>query len=161
VAVLSEKDDSFVGGCSADAEEGKVPLLPGKDQKTISHNIAEMVKAGHPQDQAVAAAMRKAGKSKKKMVHNEGIYEEPEGSEKEGPVGSMNTGSSGAHVSGKQHTVPLMHGKSGTNFYQDGHSGIQGGERGSGIGHPIGGGMGESHGKDSMGGDRVVAPDCK
>ena len=37
-----------------------MPLLPGKSQKVISHNIAEMVKAGHPQKQAEAAAERKA-----------------------------------------------------------------------------------------------------
>ena len=41
-----------------------MPLLPGSSQETISHNIAEMVKAGHPQDVAVAAAMSKAGKSR-------------------------------------------------------------------------------------------------
>ena len=33
-----------------------MPLLKGRDQTTISKNIAEMVHAGHPQQQAVAAA---------------------------------------------------------------------------------------------------------
>ena len=37
-----------------------MPLLAGSSQATISHNIREMVKAGHPQNQAVAAAERKA-----------------------------------------------------------------------------------------------------
>ncbi len=40
-----------------------MPLAEGSSQETISHNIAEMVKAGHPRDQAIAAAYRKAGKA--------------------------------------------------------------------------------------------------
>jgi hypothetical protein len=39
-----------------------MPLHKGKLDKVISKNIEEMMKAGHPQDQAVAAAMRMAGK---------------------------------------------------------------------------------------------------
>ena len=38
-----------------------MPLKPGKSKKVINRNIAEMIKAGHPKKQAVAAAMRKAG----------------------------------------------------------------------------------------------------
>mgnify|MGYP001594002004 CR=1 FL=1 len=43
-----------------------MPLKPGKSKSTISANIRELVKHGHPQDQAVAAAMRQAGKPKRK-----------------------------------------------------------------------------------------------
>jgi len=37
-----------------------MPLKPGSSRETISHNIAEMIKAGHPKDQAIAAALRTA-----------------------------------------------------------------------------------------------------
>jgi hypothetical protein len=42
------------------------PLKSGKSKETISHNIREMVKAGYPQKQAVAASLNKAGKSTSK-----------------------------------------------------------------------------------------------
>lgn len=44
-----------------------MPLEKGSSKKVISHNIKEMMATGkHPQKQAVAAAMRQAGKSKKR-----------------------------------------------------------------------------------------------
>ena len=39
-----------------------MPLLKGKSQKVIGSNIAEMIKAGHPQKQAIAAALSTARK---------------------------------------------------------------------------------------------------
>ncbi len=39
-----------------------MPLQSGSSDAVVSHNIAEMIKAGHPRDQAVAAAYRKAGR---------------------------------------------------------------------------------------------------
>jgi hypothetical protein len=43
-----------------------VPLKKGSNQQVISGNIREMVKAGHPQKQAIAASMRMAGKARNK-----------------------------------------------------------------------------------------------
>jgi hypothetical protein len=40
-----------------------MPLHRGKSQKVISENIREMVAAGHPQKQAVAASLNQARKS--------------------------------------------------------------------------------------------------
>jgi hypothetical protein len=45
-----------------------VPLEQGKSKKTISDNIAELVKSGHPQDQAVAIAYKQAGKSRQEAM---------------------------------------------------------------------------------------------
>ena len=41
-----------------------MPLSKGHSQKTIGHNISEMIAAGHPKDQAIAAALNTARKGR-------------------------------------------------------------------------------------------------
>lgn len=43
-----------------------MPMKPGKSKKVISENIKAEMKAGKPQKQAVAMAMKNAGKAKPK-----------------------------------------------------------------------------------------------
>jgi hypothetical protein len=43
-----------------------VPLKPGKSRKVVSSNIKKEIASGTSQTQAVAIALSKAGKSKKK-----------------------------------------------------------------------------------------------
>lgn len=43
-----------------------MPLKKGFSQKTIGSNIREMIKSGHPKDQAVAASLENARQSAKK-----------------------------------------------------------------------------------------------
>lgn len=42
-----------------------MPLAKGKSKRAVSSNIAELRRSGRPEKQAVAIAMKTAGKSKK------------------------------------------------------------------------------------------------
>lgn len=46
-----------------------MPMLEGSSKSVISQNIRELMHAGHKQDQAIAIAMKKAGKSRRKPKH--------------------------------------------------------------------------------------------
>ena len=43
-----------------------MPLKKGKSRKTFEENVSEMVRAGHPQKQALAAAYRQQRESQRK-----------------------------------------------------------------------------------------------
>ncbi|HBN5384609.1 TPA: hypothetical protein MDG15_000101 [Citrobacter freundii] len=43
-----------------------MPLKKGRSKKVIGENIATEINSGKPKDQAIAIAMSKAGKGKKK-----------------------------------------------------------------------------------------------
>lgn len=43
-----------------------MPLKKGSSKKVVSENIREMIESGHPRDQAIAASLSNARKSKKK-----------------------------------------------------------------------------------------------
>lgn len=45
-----------------------MPLAEGKDKKTISSNIAELIRSGYPSKQASAIAFSKSGESKAKKT---------------------------------------------------------------------------------------------
>jgi hypothetical protein len=49
-----------------------MPLKAGKSRATVSANIRTEMKAGRPQPQAIAIAMRKAGKARKRRKKRTG-----------------------------------------------------------------------------------------
>jgi hypothetical protein len=55
-------------GSTRELEEDHVPLIFSSKAEAISKNIEEMVDAGHPRKQAVAAALSTADRAKGKKV---------------------------------------------------------------------------------------------
>lgn len=54
-----------------------MPLKKGSSRQVVSENIREMIAAGHPRDQAVAASLRQSRQygKKKKRPHRKGRKE--------------------------------------------------------------------------------------
>ncbi len=50
-----------------------MPLKSGSSKATVSRNIAELRRSGYKEDQAVAIAMDKAGKSNKPKAKKTGL----------------------------------------------------------------------------------------
>lgn len=67
-----------------------MPLKKGKSQATISANISEMIKAGHPRDQAIAAALSTARKVRASGGEVDNDAPSPNNTETQSRVGSVN-----------------------------------------------------------------------
>jgi len=104
-----------------------MPLKKGSSQKTISSNISEMMHAGHPQKQAIAAALNTARQTKAlggqgyevETTTAGGLFQPMKAKKKplspavKAPVTKLHTGPIHSHVAGRTDHLP-MHVPSGS-----------------------------------------------
>jgi len=86
-----------------------MPLSKGKSQKTIGHNIAEMMHAGHPQSQSIAAALTAARQAKGGGAHAPSVPKAPSEHLHVGPILSSVAGRTDhlpMHVPSGSYVIP-------------------------------------------------------
>jgi len=110
-----------------------MPLKAGRSRKIISDNIRDMVAAGHPQAQAVAASLRTAGIKRKGTTmakHEDGMGSEKGMSPRKAMASGLTKGGSFGADSYHDH-----HGGMGAHPDHTAHTGMDGavedGERGT------------------------------
>lgn len=76
-----------------------MPLIKGSSPATVSKNISEMVHAGHPQNQAIAAALATARRAKRAAggLAPMGVDQEVRSMTHHGPINSMVPGRTDKH----------------------------------------------------------------
>jgi hypothetical protein len=102
-----------------------MPLKAGRSRKVISSNIADMVAAGHPRDQAIAASLRTAGIKRKGTTMKSEKMDGMDGSKGMSPRKAM---ASGLAKSGAMGVEPFHEVQGGMGPHPDhtAHTGMDG-----------------------------------